>query len=91
MPTDKSILEEHKECATCVVDDSLKGKKIDAIDKRIGLDWEDQGLAKVPRGAKNLFVGSHKYTNDTFRERYDKIAWECAKCGKMHMKEENCE
>lgn len=86
MPTDKSILEEHKEQATAVVDDSLKGKKIDAIDKRIGLDFEDQGVAKVPRGAKNLYVGDHKWTTSKFRKGYDEIAWECEKCGKMHPK-----
>jgi hypothetical protein len=91
MKSDKSRIEEHKECATCVVDDSLKGKKIDAIDKRAGLDWEDQGIAKVPQGAKTLYVGDHRWSTAKFRKKYDEIAWECAKCGKMHLKAEKCD
>ena len=89
--TDKTVLEEHKENATVVFDKSLQGKKIDAIDKKIGLDFEDQGVAKVPKGAKNLLVGSHKYTTARFSKGYDDIEWMCDDCGKMHRKDVDCE
>lgn len=91
MPTDKSVVEEHKEQATVVFDDSLKGKRIDAIDKPMGVDFADQGHVTVPKGAKNLFVGSHKYSNNTFRQRFDEIEWMCDKCKKMHRKDVGCE
>lgn len=91
MLTDKSKVEDHKKHVTAVIDDSLKGKKIDAIDKRAGLDWEDQGVAKVPQGAKMLYVGDHKWTTSKFSEGYDNIKWECAKCGKMHLKGVRCD
>lgn len=88
MKCDKSRVEEHKECATCVVDESLHGKKIDAIDKRVGLDWEDQGMKSVPQGAKVLFCSGLRTPSKKFRDRYDEIAWECEKCGKLHPKGE---
>ena len=91
MKSDKSIIDEHKEEATVVFDDSMKGKKIDAIDKRIGLDFKDQGMVDVPQGRKILYVGDHKWSTPKFRKRYDEIAWECSKCGKMHPKGDGCD
>jgi len=91
MPTDKSVIEEHKEQATVVFDDSLKGKRIDAIDKPMGVDFADQGYMSVPKGAKNLLVGSHKYTTPKFGKHYDEIEWMCDKCKKMHRKDVDCE
>lgn len=90
MKSDKSRIEDHKKYITAVADDSLKGKKIDAIDKRVGVDWEDQGVAKVPAGAKKLYVGDHRWTTSKFGKSYDNIEWECAKCGKMHKKGVKC-
>ncbi len=90
MPTDKSVIEEHKENATVVFDDSLKGKTVDAIDKPAGLDFKDHGYVKVPKGAKNLFVGSHKYTTNKFSKGYDEVEWKCDDCGKMHRKGVPC-
>jgi hypothetical protein len=90
MKTDKTIAEEHKEESTVVFDDSMKGKNIREIDKRAGLDFKDEGVAKVPQGAKILYVGDHKWSTPRFRKRYDEIAWECDKCGKMHPKGEEC-
>lgn len=91
MPTDKDRVAEHKENATVVFDKSLHGKTIDGIDKKVGLDFKDEGYAKVPAGAKNLLVGSHKYTTPRFGQRYDEIEWMCDKCKKMHRKDVDCE
>lgn len=91
MPTDKNVVEEHKEHASVVFDKSLQGKTIDAIEKKAGIDFQDQGYAKVPKGAKNLLVGSHKYTTGKFSRRYDEIEWMCDKCKKMHRKDVGCE
>jgi hypothetical protein len=90
MPTDKTVVEEHKEQATVVFDDSLKGKKIDAIDTPLGVDFADQGHVAVPQGAKNLLVGSHKYTTAKFSKYYDGVEWMCSKCKKMHRKDVGC-
>lgn len=91
MKVDKDRVEEHKRHAEVVFDDSLKGKRIDAIDKPGGTDFADQGYAKVPKGAKNLLVGSHKYTTSRFSKGYDDIEWMCYECGKQHRKDVDCE
>lgn len=90
MLSDKSVIEEHKEQATVVFDDSLKGKEIDAIDKRIALDFKDEGRKSAPVGAKNMFCSGMKVPGEKFKKRYDEIAWECSKCGEMHPKGGKC-
>lgn len=88
---DKDKVAEHKESATVVFDKSLQGKKIDAIDKKAGLDFEDQGRVTIPNTSQNLYVGSHKYTSAKFAKHYDEMEWMCDDCGKMHRKDVDCE
>jgi flagellar motor protein MotB len=90
MPTDKSVVEEHKEQATVVFDESMKNKKIEAIDKRVGLDFADEGIKSVPKGATVMFCSGQRVPGERFRKGYDEIAWECNRCGKMHLKGEEC-
>ncbi len=91
MPTDKAVVEEHKEKATVVFDDSMKGKKIDAIDKpKVSLDFEDEGRRSIPVAKTNLMCKGQRSTTEKFRRHFDEIAWKCDKCGKMHPKGEGC-
>jgi hypothetical protein len=91
MPTDKAVVEEHKENATVVFDESMKGKKIDAIDKhKVSLDFEDEGRKAVPRGRENLICAGQRIPSKRFKQRYDEIAWACSECGKMHPKGSEC-
>ena len=90
MPTDKAVVEEHKSEATVVFDDSMKGKKIDAIDKRVSVDFEDEGRRSVPVAKTNLMCKGQRSTTEKFRRHFDEIAWMCDDCGKMHPKGEDC-
>jgi hypothetical protein len=87
---DKDKIAEHKEEATVVFDDSLKGKNVDTLDKPGGTNFKDQGRITIPSGAKNLLVGDHKYTTPKFSKGYDEIEWMCDDCGKMHRKDVDC-
>jgi hypothetical protein len=87
MPTDRAVVEEHKENATVVFDESMRGKKIDAIDKRVSLDFEDEGKQTVPMGRQNLICIGQRVPSNKFKQRFDKIAWMCSKCEKMQVRE----
>lgn len=87
----KDTVAEHKENAKVVFDDTLKGKKIDAIeDPKISMDFEDQGMVSIPSSSQNMMCPGQKIPSKKFKKRYDEMAWECAKCGKMHRKSEEC-
>lgn len=90
MPTDKSVVDEHREQATVVFDDSMKGKKIDAIDKRIGVDFADEGRKHIPVAKTNLICKGQRVPSEKFKRRFDEIAWMCDVCGKMHPKRSEC-
>ena len=91
MPTDKNVVEEMKEQATVVFDDSMKGKNIDAIDKPdVSLNFKDQGRRTVPMGTQNLMCPGQKVPSDKYKNNYDEMAWACDKCGEMHPKSEEC-
>ncbi len=87
---DKDKIEEHKEEATVVFDDSMAGVDVDTLDKPGGVNFKDEGRVTIPAGRKNLYVGSHKYTTPKFSKHYDEIAWKCDKCGEMHPKGVDC-
>lgn len=88
--TNKDTLNEHKENASVVFDDTLKGKNIDAIDKKAGLDFKDQGRVTVPQSAKNMMCPGQKIPSETFKQRYDEMEWMCDDCGEMHRKDVDC-
>ena len=53
MVLDKGVLEEHKEEATVIFDESMCGKDIDAIsDPKLSLNFRDDGKKIVPMGGK---------------------------------------
>ena len=88
--TDTDRVERHKDEATVVFDESLRGKHIDGINTKAGLDFKDQGYVSVPGSAKSLYVGSHKYTTEKFSKGYDDVEWHCSRCDRMHKKSEDC-
>jgi RNase P subunit RPR2 len=91
MKTDKSRVEEHKRYSKVVFDDSMKGKTIDAIDKKAGLDFKDEGRVTVPASAKNMMCPGMKVPSKTYKERYTEMSWMCDDCGEMHPKGVDCE
>ena len=92
MVIDKGVLEEHKEEATVVFDESMHGKDIDAIsDPKLSLNFKDGGKKIVPMGGQNLMCPGQRVPNERFKQRYDEMAWMCDDCGEMHPKGEECE
>lgn len=71
-------------------DKSLQGKEIDAIDKKAGVDFKDEGVVRAKMGGQNLICKGMRVPSDKFKNRYDKIAWYCDKCGKHHIKGVDC-
>ncbi len=91
MVLDKGILEEHKEEATVVFDDSMIGKDIDAIsDPKLSLNFKDGGRKIVPIGGQNLMAIGQRTPSARYKRRYEKMAWMCDDCGEMHPKGEEC-
>jgi hypothetical protein len=90
--TDKDRVERHKEEATVVFDESLKGKTIDAIDGKAGIDFKDQGrMSVIPRSSINMMCPGQKVPSEKYKKRYDEVAWHCAKCDRMHTEAEGCD
>lgn len=91
MKTDKDRVERHKKEATVVFDESLQGKTIRAIDKKAGIDFKDEGkVSVIPRSAVNMMCPGQKIPSAKFKQRYDEVAWHCAKCDTMHTEAEGC-
>ena len=61
--------------AEAVFDGSLKGKKIHDLD-RAGLDFEDEGYKRVPKGRMNLMCKYQRIPSAKYKENYDKIRWD---------------
>jgi hypothetical protein len=92
MPTDKAVVDEMREEATVVFDDSMIGKDIDAIsDPKLSLNFKDGGRKIVPMGGQNLMCPGQRTTSEKYRSRYEEMAWMCDDCGEMHPKGEECE
>ncbi len=89
--TDKSVVAEHKEKATVVFDDSLKGKEIREIGGKAGLDFKDEGRVTIPQSAKNMMCPGMKVPSKRYKARYTEMSWMCDDCGKMHPKGVDCE
>ena len=81
MKVDKSAINKDEQV---VYDDSLKGKNIDAIDKRPGLDFKDQGIAKIPVSAKNMFCKGSRSKESLLKyyKGYEGMSWNCKDCNK---------
>jgi len=91
MPTDKAVVDEMREEATVVFDDSMAGKNIDAIsDPNLSLNFKDDGKKIVPIGRQNLMCPGQRFSNEKYRRRYEKMNWICDDCGKMHPKGVKC-
>jgi hypothetical protein len=93
MPTDKAVVDEMREEATVVFDDSMIGKDIDAItDPKLSLDFKDGGRMNAPRGGQeNLMCLGQRVASEKYMHRYEEMAWMCDDCGEMHPKGEECE
>ena len=91
MKMNKDTVEQHKEEAAVVFDDSMKGKTIDAIaDPKLSLNFRDDGKKFVPIGKQNLMCPGQRIASDTYMKRYSDMAWECEECGEMHRKGDTC-
>jgi RNase P subunit RPR2 len=91
MPTDKNVVEEHKRHAKVVFDDSMKGKSIDAIDKKAGIDFKDEGRVTIPSSSLNMMCPGQKVPSKRYKKRYEEMSWMCDDCGEMHPKGVDCE
>ena len=92
MPTDKAVVEDMREEATVVFDDTMIDKDIDYIsDPKLSLNFKDDGRKMAPRGGQqNLMCLGQRVASEKYRRRYGEMAWMCDDCGEMHTKEEKC-